>query len=234
MPEKYKLKKGAKPRGVSNRNRGLQWIRTNATRGVFYFADDDNTYDIELFDEVRPATNTYFNFAKDLRSLSKGLDLLDSQDEDGIDVPGGAVHQVRAEFADLEERQVCRVLRWLGGWPQVSGRHGRVRRECQVPASTTERHHAISRGIRGGRLPEEPGTVRTAGRPAIGGQLHQGARLAHADEEERAERAAGHEALRRDEPGETQAADSMMPAGTTKTRKLEPESCVCNPAPPSH
>lgn len=53
MPEKYKQKKGAKPRGVSNRNRGLQWIRTNATRGVFYFADDDNTYDIELFDEIR-------------------------------------------------------------------------------------------------------------------------------------------------------------------------------------
>lgn len=52
MPEKYKQKKGAKPRGVSNRNRGLQWIRANATNGVFYFADDDNTYDISLFDEV--------------------------------------------------------------------------------------------------------------------------------------------------------------------------------------
>ena len=52
MPEKYKQKKGAKPRGVSNRNRGLQWIRANATDGVFYFADDDNTYDIALFDEV--------------------------------------------------------------------------------------------------------------------------------------------------------------------------------------
>ncbi|XP_076671441.1 glucuronyltransferase P [Andrena cerasifolii] len=53
MPEKYKQKKGAKPRGVSNRNRGLQWIRANATTGVFYFADDDNTYDIALFDEIR-------------------------------------------------------------------------------------------------------------------------------------------------------------------------------------
>lgn len=53
MPEKYKQKKGAKPRGVSNRNRGLQWIRANATHGVFYFADDDNTYDITLFDEIR-------------------------------------------------------------------------------------------------------------------------------------------------------------------------------------
>lgn len=52
MPEKYKFKNGAKPRGVSNRNRGLQWIRANATKGVLYFADDDNTYDIALFDEV--------------------------------------------------------------------------------------------------------------------------------------------------------------------------------------
>ncbi|XP_046746107.1 galactosylgalactosylxylosylprotein 3-beta-glucuronosyltransferase P [Diprion similis] len=53
MPEQYKKKNGAKPRGVSNRNRGLQWIRANATNGVFYFADDDNTYDIKLFDEIR-------------------------------------------------------------------------------------------------------------------------------------------------------------------------------------
>ncbi|XP_012252537.2 galactosylgalactosylxylosylprotein 3-beta-glucuronosyltransferase P [Athalia rosae] len=53
MPDQYKLKKGAKPRGVSNRNRGLQWLRANATKGVFYFADDDNTYDIRLFDEIR-------------------------------------------------------------------------------------------------------------------------------------------------------------------------------------
>lgn len=52
MPEKYKNKKGAKPRGVSNRNRGLKWVRANAPTGVVYFADDDNTYDIELFDEV--------------------------------------------------------------------------------------------------------------------------------------------------------------------------------------
>lgn len=53
MPEKYKQNKGAKPRGVSNRNRGLQWVRANATEGILYFADDDNTYDIALFDEVR-------------------------------------------------------------------------------------------------------------------------------------------------------------------------------------
>ncbi|XP_066996968.1 galactosylgalactosylxylosylprotein 3-beta-glucuronosyltransferase P isoform X2 [Anabrus simplex] len=53
MPEEYKKRRGPKPRGVSNRNRGLEWIRANATKGVLYFADDDNTYDILLFDEIR-------------------------------------------------------------------------------------------------------------------------------------------------------------------------------------
>lgn len=52
MPEVYKNRKGAKPRGVSNRNRGLEWLRANATTGVFYFADDDNTYDLKIFEEV--------------------------------------------------------------------------------------------------------------------------------------------------------------------------------------
>ncbi|KNC25772.1 Galactosylgalactosylxylosylprotein 3-beta-glucuronosyltransferase P [Lucilia cuprina] len=52
MPDEYKKAK-AKPRGVSNRNRGLQWLRENATEGVFYFADDDNTYDINIFEQMR-------------------------------------------------------------------------------------------------------------------------------------------------------------------------------------
>lgn len=125
----------------------------------------------------------------------------DPQDEDGVDVPGGSLHQVRTELAHPEERQVRRVLRRLGRRPEVPGRYGRVRRERQVPASAAERDYAVSRGLRGGRLPEEPGAVRAAGRPAPGGQLHQGARLAHADEEERAERGVGHEAVRRDESG---------------------------------
>lgn len=54
MPEEYKNKKsGPKPRGVSNRNKGIQWVRANAVDGVLYFADDDNTYDLELFHEIR-------------------------------------------------------------------------------------------------------------------------------------------------------------------------------------
>ncbi|XP_056645230.1 galactosylgalactosylxylosylprotein 3-beta-glucuronosyltransferase P-like [Diorhabda sublineata] len=54
MPAEYKNKtKGAKPRGVSNRNKGIEWIREHAKTGVLYFADDDNTYDLELFSDIR-------------------------------------------------------------------------------------------------------------------------------------------------------------------------------------
>lgn len=52
MPERFKKIKGAKPKGVANRNRGLKWVRQNAIEGVVYFADDDNAYDIRLFNEV--------------------------------------------------------------------------------------------------------------------------------------------------------------------------------------
>ncbi|XP_052864689.1 galactosylgalactosylxylosylprotein 3-beta-glucuronosyltransferase P [Anopheles cruzii] len=52
MPSQYRKHK-VKPRGVSNRNRALQWIRANATEGILYFADDDNTYNLKLFEQLR-------------------------------------------------------------------------------------------------------------------------------------------------------------------------------------
>ena len=45
-----------KPRGVEQRNLAIEWIRKNInphrTPGVVYFADDDNTYDSRIFDQV--------------------------------------------------------------------------------------------------------------------------------------------------------------------------------------
>ena len=46
------------PRGVLQRNSGLAWLRSHLdtsqqAHGVLYFADDDNTYDLRIFDEVR-------------------------------------------------------------------------------------------------------------------------------------------------------------------------------------
>ena len=44
-------------RGMKQRNAALQWIRnyfdSNKTKAVVYFVDDDNTYDIEIFEQVR-------------------------------------------------------------------------------------------------------------------------------------------------------------------------------------
>lgn len=45
-----------KPRGVKQRNAALEWVRTNADPrkpAVVFFADDDNTYSLELFEEMR-------------------------------------------------------------------------------------------------------------------------------------------------------------------------------------
>lgn len=45
------------PRGTVQRNLGLRWLRdnlnaSNPPEGVVYFADDDNTYSLEVFEEV--------------------------------------------------------------------------------------------------------------------------------------------------------------------------------------
>ncbi|XP_042211405.1 galactosylgalactosylxylosylprotein 3-beta-glucuronosyltransferase 3-like isoform X2 [Homarus americanus] len=61
-PDDWKLKdkdpNWRKPRGVLQRNAGIKWLREkflydSNPRGVVYFADDDNTYSIELFKEMR-------------------------------------------------------------------------------------------------------------------------------------------------------------------------------------
>ncbi|XP_046996770.1 galactosylgalactosylxylosylprotein 3-beta-glucuronosyltransferase I-like isoform X1 [Schistocerca americana] len=58
-PTRWKQKEPnwKKHRGVLQRNTALEWIRNNlaATNesGVLFFADDDNTYSLEIFDEMR-------------------------------------------------------------------------------------------------------------------------------------------------------------------------------------
>ncbi|XP_045124217.1 galactosylgalactosylxylosylprotein 3-beta-glucuronosyltransferase P-like isoform X1 [Portunus trituberculatus] len=52
MPEEYR-NQTMQPKGVANRNGGLAWVRAQATEGVVFFADDDNAYDLRLFEEMR-------------------------------------------------------------------------------------------------------------------------------------------------------------------------------------
>ncbi|GAA6072896.1 galactosylgalactosylxylosylprotein 3-beta-glucuronosyltransferase 1 isoform X1 [Tachysurus ichikawai] len=60
-PRNYKLRGDARdpriPRGTMQRNLALRWLREtfspNSTQtGIVYFGDDDNTYSLELFEEV--------------------------------------------------------------------------------------------------------------------------------------------------------------------------------------
>lgn len=56
MPYAYRAEASHKtvPRGVSNRRAALNWIKNNKIReGVLYFGDDDNTFDLRLFNEIR-------------------------------------------------------------------------------------------------------------------------------------------------------------------------------------
>jgi beta-1,3-glucuronyltransferase len=50
MYKKAKLRYN--PRGVSSRRAGLHWLLENVQKGVVYFGDDDNTYDIRLFKQI--------------------------------------------------------------------------------------------------------------------------------------------------------------------------------------
>lgn len=54
MPDFYRTQKPM-PRGVANRRAAINWIRQNGKKpgGVMYFGDDDNTFDLRLFDEIR-------------------------------------------------------------------------------------------------------------------------------------------------------------------------------------
>lgn len=61
-PRNFKIRSDVKdpriPRGTVQRNLALRWLRDNFTAnysrpGVVYFADDDNTYSLEVFEEMR-------------------------------------------------------------------------------------------------------------------------------------------------------------------------------------
>ena len=55
MPDLYRTYAPI-PRGVANRRAAINWIRNNVISkkpGVLYFGDDDNTFDLKLFSEIR-------------------------------------------------------------------------------------------------------------------------------------------------------------------------------------
>ncbi|XP_051880665.1 galactosylgalactosylxylosylprotein 3-beta-glucuronosyltransferase 2 [Pristis pectinata] len=56
VPTPRRYKRPGMPRATEQRNEGLRWVRKNRSlqnSGVVFFADDDNTYSLELFQEMR-------------------------------------------------------------------------------------------------------------------------------------------------------------------------------------
>ncbi|XP_041987602.1 galactosylgalactosylxylosylprotein 3-beta-glucuronosyltransferase S-like [Aricia agestis] len=52
-PKPFIYKVSNFPRGVANRRAALAWLKENVLEGILYFGDDDNTVDLQLFDEIR-------------------------------------------------------------------------------------------------------------------------------------------------------------------------------------
>lgn len=52
-PKPFLYKSSNFPRGVSNRRAALDWLQKNVEEGILYFGDDDNTVDLQLFEEIR-------------------------------------------------------------------------------------------------------------------------------------------------------------------------------------
>ncbi|WAR19758.1 B3GA3-like protein [Mya arenaria] len=110
-------------RGVDQRNEAIRWIRQNAKQtGVVYFADDDNTYDIRLFEEVVGwHTSLPRNISTDMAGFAVSLQLLD--DNAGAQFRATAasgyleadfIKQLGVTLSDLEPRaeECTKVLVW--------------------------------------------------------------------------------------------------------------------------
>ena len=104
---------------MRQRNTALQWLRDNADPrkpAVVFFADDDNTYSLELFEEVRRILTPFFNHYALLCNLELNI-VFNYQmrtTKKASVWPVGLVGSVRFERPILDEHG--KVANWSTGW----------------------------------------------------------------------------------------------------------------------
>ena len=99
------------------RRAALSWIREHGSdQGVIYFADDDNSYDTRIFEEIRK-TQWVLNWSFFVLCYDPFWYLRMMYPLKGcVSVPGGSGAEVRGELANLERRKSHRLLwRFPGG-----------------------------------------------------------------------------------------------------------------------
>ncbi|XP_052767591.1 galactosylgalactosylxylosylprotein 3-beta-glucuronosyltransferase 3-like isoform X2 [Mya arenaria] len=119
------LKKAARRnhRGVNQRNEAISWIRRNAQHpGVVYFADDDNTYAIRVFEEV-VGWHTSFRrkISTDMAGFAVSLHMLEDHARAQFRATAASgylevdfIQQLGVTLSDLEPRadDCTKVLVW--------------------------------------------------------------------------------------------------------------------------
>lgn len=112
-----------KPRGVEQRNEGLRWLRedrraqpgADGQQGVVYFADDDNTYSLQIFEEVRvkyvflsPVQSVYWHLFIRMSKHSCFFVLFQMRSTQRVSVwPVGLVGGMKYERPVVEGGKVC-------------------------------------------------------------------------------------------------------------------------------
>lgn len=170
------------PRGVSNRRAALSWIKSNNIKeGVLYFGDDDNTFDLRLFTEIR--------FTNRVSMFPVGL-------IGDYSVSSPIVEKVRTclfvqllecvsiTFGFLFQGQSCCILWFMACEADVASRHGWICCKHQSPDEISERNNAIQSWLWGRRFFEEHRTENWSNWTESK-RLHRGVCLAHSNDKDK-------------------------------------------------
>ncbi|XP_020945150.1 galactosylgalactosylxylosylprotein 3-beta-glucuronosyltransferase 2 isoform X3 [Sus scrofa] len=132
VPTPRRYKRPGLPRATEQRNAGLAWLRQRhgnqrAQPGVLFFADDDNTYSLELFQELRRSPNV--QLAHSLKVLCTTVRMASSGLE-GFPPPPAQMSALKSPAPGAEEA------------PEDKMSPGSLLSRCRIPTTSPWWHEA--------------------------------------------------------------------------------------------